>query len=292
MKVSTRSSSLLYAALCRSAKNDCLVNRCESRPYACSASAAPLSTPLALCPQRYNSGTVPLALTETNASSRHPEFGFYVSFGRKVSKDLLDLPGLYCWDNFAKHAAVRRGNQTTTRWPRGTRTAAEKDHSRIATIRPNKELFEIRLFSLRTISICRSKECLHWYRYWSSLFSVPYFSASTGHILIIEEKHSVTEGVSPPAQTLNPLSAPTSRNSSTHKVKQQNSRYSRFPVRNQQFLWASGVQQLGSFRQFHLRTSPAMAKSKFEYVRQFEVDDPCLPNCWVVVRIDGKAFHK
>ncbi|KAH6940007.1 hypothetical protein HPB50_024009 [Hyalomma asiaticum] len=35
-----------------------------------------------------------------------------------------------------------------------------------------------------------------------------------------------------------------------------------------------------------------MAKSKFEYVRQFESDDKCLPNCWIVTRIDGKAFHK
>ncbi|XP_071948652.1 probable tRNA(His) guanylyltransferase [Antedon mediterranea] len=35
-----------------------------------------------------------------------------------------------------------------------------------------------------------------------------------------------------------------------------------------------------------------MAKSKFEYVRQFEKDDSCLPNCWIVVRIDGRGFHK
>jgi len=35
-----------------------------------------------------------------------------------------------------------------------------------------------------------------------------------------------------------------------------------------------------------------MAKSKFEYVRHFEQDDQCLQNCWLVVRIDGKAFHK
>uniref|UniRef100_A0A6M2E655 Probable tRNA(His) guanylyltransferase n=1 Tax=Amblyomma tuberculatum TaxID=48802 RepID=A0A6M2E655_9ACAR len=35
-----------------------------------------------------------------------------------------------------------------------------------------------------------------------------------------------------------------------------------------------------------------MAKSKFEYVRLFETDDRCLPNCWMVTRIDGKAFHK
>ncbi|XP_030068320.1 putative tRNA(His) guanylyltransferase isoform X1 [Microcaecilia unicolor] len=36
----------------------------------------------------------------------------------------------------------------------------------------------------------------------------------------------------------------------------------------------------------------AMAKSKFEYVRQFEADDTCLQNCWIVVRLDGRNFHK
>lgn len=35
-----------------------------------------------------------------------------------------------------------------------------------------------------------------------------------------------------------------------------------------------------------------MAKSKFEYVRGFETEDYLLPNCWIVVRIDGKDFHK
>ena len=35
-----------------------------------------------------------------------------------------------------------------------------------------------------------------------------------------------------------------------------------------------------------------MAKSKFEYVKQFETEDKCLPNCWIVVRIDGKGFHR
>ncbi|XP_050303502.1 probable tRNA(His) guanylyltransferase [Anthonomus grandis grandis] len=39
-------------------------------------------------------------------------------------------------------------------------------------------------------------------------------------------------------------------------------------------------------------TTSAMAKSKFEYVRNFETEDSLLPNCWIVVRIDGKAFHK
>ncbi|XP_059473605.1 probable tRNA(His) guanylyltransferase [Neocloeon triangulifer] len=36
----------------------------------------------------------------------------------------------------------------------------------------------------------------------------------------------------------------------------------------------------------------AMANSKFEYVRNFEADDRCLPNTWIVVRIDGRGFHK
>ena len=37
-----------------------------------------------------------------------------------------------------------------------------------------------------------------------------------------------------------------------------------------------------------------MAKSRFEYVRKFEQaqNDTCLENCWIVVRIDGKKFHK
>lgn len=39
-----------------------------------------------------------------------------------------------------------------------------------------------------------------------------------------------------------------------------------------------------------LQTS--MAKSKFEYVKEFESDQKCLPNCWIVVRLDGKGFHK
>ncbi|KAB0798192.1 hypothetical protein PPYR_09242 [Photinus pyralis] len=35
-----------------------------------------------------------------------------------------------------------------------------------------------------------------------------------------------------------------------------------------------------------------MANSKFEYVRNFESEDRLLPNCWIIVRIDGKNFHK
>lgn len=35
-----------------------------------------------------------------------------------------------------------------------------------------------------------------------------------------------------------------------------------------------------------------MANSKFEYVRDYETDDRLLPNAWIVVRVDGKGFHK
>lgn len=35
-----------------------------------------------------------------------------------------------------------------------------------------------------------------------------------------------------------------------------------------------------------------MANSKYEYVRNFEQLDVLLPNTWIVVRIDGRGFHK
>ncbi|CAG9855695.1 unnamed protein product [Phyllotreta striolata] len=35
-----------------------------------------------------------------------------------------------------------------------------------------------------------------------------------------------------------------------------------------------------------------MANSKFEYVKDFETQEKLLPNSWIVVRIDGKGFHK
>ncbi|XP_011706322.1 PREDICTED: probable tRNA(His) guanylyltransferase [Wasmannia auropunctata] len=35
-----------------------------------------------------------------------------------------------------------------------------------------------------------------------------------------------------------------------------------------------------------------MAKSKFEYVKEFERDENCLPNCWIVIRIDGRNFSR
>ncbi|BFZ02388.1 hypothetical protein BsWGS_05427 [Bradybaena similaris] len=35
-----------------------------------------------------------------------------------------------------------------------------------------------------------------------------------------------------------------------------------------------------------------MALSRYEYVKNYETDDRCLPSCWIVIRIDGKAFRK
>lgn len=49
------------------------------------------------------------------------------------------------------------------------------------------------------------------------------------------------------------------------------------------------LQILNSGRCLH---ATQMAKSKFEYVRSFEMEDKLLPNCWIVVRIDGKGFHR
>lgn len=39
-------------------------------------------------------------------------------------------------------------------------------------------------------------------------------------------------------------------------------------------------------------SSTKMAKSRYEYVKSFESDDKILQNCWIVVRVDGKGFHK
>ncbi|XP_065898910.1 probable tRNA(His) guanylyltransferase isoform X2 [Dysidea avara] len=35
-----------------------------------------------------------------------------------------------------------------------------------------------------------------------------------------------------------------------------------------------------------------MANSSFQYVRNFEQEDRCLLNTWIVVRLDGRCFHK
>lgn len=48
----------------------------------------------------------------------------------------------------------------------------------------------------------------------------------------------------------------------------------------------------GSIKRF--TTYQAMANSRFEYVRNFESanDLKLLPNCYVVVRVDGQRFHQ
>ncbi len=38
--------------------------------------------------------------------------------------------------------------------------------------------------------------------------------------------------------------------------------------------------------------SLCQACSKYEYVKQYELDDRLLPGCWIVVRLDGKGFTK
>lgn len=30
----------------------------------------------------------------------------------------------------------------------------------------------------------------------------------------------------------------------------------------------------------------------YTYVRDFEIEAPCLPGTWIVVRLDGQTFHK
>ncbi|XP_055915296.1 probable tRNA(His) guanylyltransferase [Eupeodes corollae] len=35
-----------------------------------------------------------------------------------------------------------------------------------------------------------------------------------------------------------------------------------------------------------------MACSRYEYVKDFELDDTIMPNVWIVIRLDGKGFHK
>lgn len=42
-------------------------------------------------------------------------------------------------------------------------------------------------------------------------------------------------------------------------------------------------------RNFHSNT---MACSRYEYVKGYEKDDSILQNVWIVVRVDGKGFHK
>ncbi|XP_068134385.1 probable tRNA(His) guanylyltransferase isoform X1 [Hyperolius riggenbachi] len=57
-------------------------------------------------------------------------------------------------------------------------------------------------------------------------------------------------------------------------------------------MWRGGLGFLCQVRLPVSRGSRGMAKSRFEYVRDFEAPDPCLPDCWVLVRLDGRNFHR
>ena len=35
-----------------------------------------------------------------------------------------------------------------------------------------------------------------------------------------------------------------------------------------------------------------MAHSRYEYVKNYELEDRLLPGCWIVVRVDGKGFTR
>jgi hypothetical protein len=39
-------------------------------------------------------------------------------------------------------------------------------------------------------------------------------------------------------------------------------------------------------------SDPLLIIDRFEYVKNFEQPDVLLPNTWIVVRIDGRGFHK
>lgn len=42
----------------------------------------------------------------------------------------------------------------------------------------------------------------------------------------------------------------------------------------------------------HASHSATMAKSRFEYVKNYELPDALMPNTFIVVRVDGRGFHK
>ena len=52
-----------------------------------------------------------------------------------------------------------------------------------------------------------------------------------------------------------------------------------------------GLKQSRMFIRY-LHKSAKMSQSKFEYVRNFERHEKLLPNCFIVVRVDGKNFHQ
>ncbi|XP_062536614.1 probable tRNA(His) guanylyltransferase [Armigeres subalbatus] len=54
-------------------------------------------------------------------------------------------------------------------------------------------------------------------------------------------------------------------------------------------LLKTNISNINKFREFSISK---MAKSRFEYVKSFEQTDTLVKNCWIVIRVDGKGFHK
>lgn len=69
-------------------------------------------------------------------------------------------------------------------------------------------------------------------------------------------------------------------------------RYSREIFNHREFPLRLFPASSSSSPRLALSLSSNMAKSKYDYVRQFELDDRCLLNSWMVVRIDGNNFHE
>lgn len=68
-----------------------------------------------------------------------------------------------------------------------------------------------------------------------------------------------------------------------------------FPPQLQKFFPANTCNLIVArtvFPLFQLLNRTKMANSVYTYVRDYEAEVPCLPNTWIVVRLDGQTFHK
>ncbi|KAM7349205.1 tRNA-histidine guanylyltransferase [Cochliomyia hominivorax] len=58
------------------------------------------------------------------------------------------------------------------------------------------------------------------------------------------------------------------------------------------FLNIYGILNKQTSKSRFINTLASMACSRYEYVKGYERDDSILPNVWIVIRVDGKGFHK
>jgi hypothetical protein len=47
-----------------------------------------------------------------------------------------------------------------------------------------------------------------------------------------------------------------------------------------------------SYTALSFKSGPAMAGSRFAYVKNFELPDPLLPGTFIMLRLDGHSFHR